>query len=206
MNETDDALLKAGLPPLDDEQYALPRWADPVVDDVAHAERAEACVRDAGQDRLRYFRLFMILFAFTGVTFFAGLTLYWFGEPYGSPVVEFKDGITVLNYDGSGGPVVVRPGQSIVLHGSYCKTRDTMSTIIRREFHDELVYQLPKIITNVPKGCDDNLRTVLKIPENLPPDVYSVYFTFVYQINPIKTVTYQFQTNQFTVVAPTVPA
>ena len=90
----------------------------------------------------------------------------------------------------------------MLVQSSYCKNHDTISTIIRREFHDDLVFQLPDTTTNAPKGCRTRFSTPLKIPSNLPPDTYTLYFTFVYQINPIRSVNYTFETNKFTVVAP----
>lgn len=114
-------------------------------------------------------RLAMVLFAFVGLTFFLILTVYWLGQPYGEPVVEFDGGINILRPDGTPGPVVVEAGSEVLVQSSYCKNHDTISTIIRREFHDDLVFQLPDTMTNAPKGCGTRFSTPLKIPSNLPP-------------------------------------
>ena len=116
-------------------------------------------------------------------------------------MVEFDDGINILRPDGTPGPVVVEAGSEVLVQSSYCKNHDTISTIIRREFHDDLVFQLPDTMTNAPKGCGTRFSTPLKIPSDLPPDTYTLYFTFVYQINPLRSVNYTFETNEFTVVA-----
>ena len=117
-------------------------------------------------------------------------------------MVEFPGGIHVVQPGvPKGQPIVVQAGNTVLVQSSYCKNHDTISTIIRREFHDDLVFHLPDATTNAPKGCVTRFSTSLKIPENLPPDTYTLVFTFVYQINPIRSVSYQFETNKFTVTA-----
>ena len=186
------------VPPFDDAEFAVPAWATKVVGEIADSGREPTTQQKA----LRVTRLAMVLFAFVGLTFMLVLVVYWIGQPYGKPVVEFADGINIVRPDGTPGPVVVEAGSEVLVQSSYCKNHDTISTIIRREFHDDLVFQLPDTTTNAPKGCGTRFSTPLKIPSNLPPDTYTLYFTFVYQINPIRSVNYTFETNKFTVVAP----
>ncbi len=201
-NETEKVLVEAGLPPLDAGEYGVPSWASKVVDGIAEAGREPS----NRQKALRLTRLGLVLFAFLGLTFFLVLTLYWVGQPYGKPVVEFPQGIQVLRSDGSAGPVTVEAGKDVLVQSSYCKNHNTLRTTIRQEFHDDLVFQLPDTTTNAPKGCGVRFSAALKIPTNLPPDTYTLVFTFVYQINPIRSVSYTFETNEFTVVAPPAPA
>lgn len=196
---TTETPISPQIPPLDDGNYSVPAWANEVVDEIAGAGRELSARRKA----LRVTRLAMVLFAFVGLTFFLILTVYWLGQPYGEPVVEFDGGINILRPDGTPGPVVVEAGSEVLVQSSYCKNHDTISTIIRREFHDDLVFHLPDTMTNAPKGCGTRFSTPLKIPSNLPPDTYTLYFTFVYQINPLRSVNYTFETNEFTVVAKT---
>lgn len=196
---TTETPISPQIPPLDDGNYSVPAWANEVVDEIAGAGREPSARRKA----LRVTRLAMVLFAFVGLTFFLILTVYWLGQPYGEPVVEFDGGINILRPDGTPGPVVVEAGSEVLVQSSYCKNHDTISTIIRREFHDDLVFHLPDTMTNAPKGCGTRFSTPLKIPSNLPPDTYTLYFTFVYQINPLRSVNYTFETNEFTVVAKT---
>lgn len=196
---TTETPISPQIPPPDDGNYSVPAWANEVVDEIAGAGRELSARRKA----LRVTRLAMVLFAFVGLTFFLILTVYWLGQPYGEPVVEFDGGINILRPDGTPGPVVVEAGSEVLVQSSYCKNHDTISTIIRREFHDDLVFHLPDTMTNAPKGCGTRFSTPLKIPSNLPPDTYTLYFTFVYQINPLRSVNYTFETNEFTVVAKT---
>lgn len=196
---TTETPISPQIPPLDDGSHSVPAWANKVVDEIAEAGR-EPKTR---QKVIAVIRLAAVLFAFVGLTFFLILTVYWLGQPYGKPVVEFDDGINILRPDGTPGPVVVEAGSEVLVQSSYCKNHDTIGTIIRREFHDDLVFQLPDTMTNAPKGCVTRFSTPLKIPSNLPPDTYTLYFTFVYQINPLRSVNYTFETNEFTVVAKT---
>jgi hypothetical protein len=196
---TTETPISPQIPPLDDGSHSVPAWANKVVDEIAEAGR-EPKTR---QKVIAVLRLAAVLFAFVGLTFFLILTVYWLGQPYGKPVVEFDDGINILRSDGTPGPVVVEAGSEVLVQSSYCKNHDTIGTIIRREFHDDLVFHLPDTMTNAPKGCGTRFSTPLKIPSNLPPDTYTLYFTFVYQINPLRSVNYTFETNEFTVVAKT---
>lgn len=196
---TTETPISPQIPPLDDGSHSVPAWANKVVDEIAEAGR-EPKTR---QKVIAVLRLAAVLFAFVGLTFFLILTVYWLGQPYGEPVVEFDGGINILRPDGTPGPVVVEAGSEVLVQSSYCKNHDTISTIIRREFHDDLVFQLPDTMTNAPKGCGTRFSSPLKIPSNLPPDTYTLYFTFVYQINPLRSVNYTFETNEFTVVAKT---
>lgn len=196
---TTETPISSQIPPLDDGSYSAPAWANKVIDEIAEAGREPTTQQKA----LRVTRLAMVLFAFVGLTFMLVLVVYWIGQPYGKPVVEFSNGIEVLRADGTPGPVTVVAGDEVLIQSSYCKNHDTISTIIRREFHDDLVFQLPDTMTNAPKGCGTRFSTPLKIPSNLPPDTYTLYFTFVYQINPLRSVNYTFETNEFTVVAKT---
>lgn len=196
---TTETPISPQIPPLDDGSHSVPAWANKVVDEIAEAGR-EPKTR---QKVIAVLRLAAVLFAFVGLTFFLILTVYWLGQPYGEPVVEFDGGINILRPDGTPGPVVVEAGSEVLVQSSYCKNHDTIGTIIRREFHDDLVFQLPDTMTNAPKGCGTRFSTPLKIPSNLPPDTYTLYFTFVYQINPLRSVNYTFETNEFTVVAKT---
>lgn len=184
------------VPPFDDAEFAVPPWATKVVAEIADSGREPTTQQKA----LRVTRLAMVLFAFVGLTFMLVLVVYWIGQPYGKPVVEFSNGIEVLRADGTPGPVTVVAGDEVLIQSSYCKNHDTIGTIIRREFHDDLVFQLPDTTTNAPKGCGTRFSTTLKIPANLPPDTYTIVFTFVYQINPIRSVNYTFETNKFTVL------
>lgn len=189
------------VPPFDDAEFAVPAWATKVAAEIADSGREPTTQQKA----LRVTRLAMVLFAFVGLTFMLVLVVYWIGQPYGKPVVEFSNGIEVLRADGTPGPVTVVAGDEVLIQSSYCKNHDTIGTIIRREFHDDLVFQLPDTTTNAPKGCGARFSTTLKIPANLPPDTYTIVFTFVYQINPIRSVNYTFETNKFTVLPPPAP-
>ena len=96
---TTETPISPQIPPLDDGNYSVPAWANKVVDEIAGAGREPSARRKA----LRVTRLAMVLFAFVGLTFLLILTVYWLGQPYGKPVVEFDDGINILRPDGTPG-------------------------------------------------------------------------------------------------------
>lgn len=124
---------------------------------------------------------------------FVGTMLCWTLQGFDKPVVEFPKGLNFEQYE-------VKAGDSVTLEAGYCKNVQTSSTSIARSFQDELTYYLPVQQSNVSVGCNLNYKTVISIPENLPPDVYTYNMTITYQVNPIKTVQYTFESNTIKVI------
>jgi len=122
-----------------------------------------------------------------------GLVAFWSFQPFGTNVIEFPKGLHVENK-------TVKAGDSITINAPYCKNAETRATTIARWFQDKLTYYLPAQQGNIPKGCNYNYKSVIQIPENLPTDLYTYNLTFTYELNPIKTVQYTFQTNSFNVI------
>lgn len=83
-------------------------------------------------------------------------------------------------------PHTVSAGQQIHLEVDYCKNIN-LPTEVSRVFIDGLIYAAPTITTNNPLGCHSATALVL-IPEGLPPGNYTIKQTFVYKVNPVRTV------------------
>lgn len=125
---------------------------------------------------------------------FIAVVLYWTLEPFGKPVISIKNDRIAVE------PKVVTAGQTIYLIYSFCKHGKPQSAKVRRYLKDELVYFLPTLESNVQPGCQDH-KVGLDIPKNLPPDKYTYNVEIEYRVNPIKTSTYYFTSDEFVVKA-----
>lgn len=139
------------------------------------------------------FRHVIVIGTLTSGFILLGLILFWSLQPFGTDIVEFPQGLHVQES-------TVVAGGNITIDAPYCKNSDTRATNVARWFQDELTYYLPAQSGNIPKGCNLDYKTVVQIPENLPTDIYTYNLTFTYEVNPIKTVQYTFQTNEFKVI------
>ena len=128
---------------------------------------------------------------FSGV--FVALILYWTITPLNSEIVEFPNGLHVVNR-------TVKAGENITIEAGSCKNHSTQSTTLTRSFQDEITYYIPVQESNVPTGCHLNYKSTVEIPKNLPPDTYTYNLNFTYRVNPIKTKEYSFQSNEFKVI------
>lgn len=125
---------------------------------------------------------------------FVGVVLYWTLEPFGKPVITIKNDRIAVE------PKLVKAGDTTYLIYSFCKNGKPQSAKVRRYLKDELVYFLPTLESNVQPGCQD-YRVPLDIPKNLPPDKYTYNVEIEYRVNPIKTNTYYFTSDEFVVTA-----
>ena len=122
-----------------------------------------------------------------------GLIAYWSLQPFGTPIVEFPEGLNVTEKE-------VMSGGSVTIRAPYCKNVKTEATTIARSFQDQITYYIPVQESNIPKGCNLNYTSVLEIPRNLPTDTYTYNLDFTYKVNPIKTVEYHFESDSFKVI------
>jgi uncharacterized protein (UPF0333 family) len=120
---------------------------------------------------------------------FMALTAFWLSASF-SPAISG----TAMFVEES----TVHPGGTITVTSDICKLKAVQATLIR-SFEDEIVYNLPQLDSNQPVGCNGN-RFTIEIPRNLPPDSYTYNVEFVYEINPLVTQSYRYESNEFQVV------
>jgi hypothetical protein len=148
-------------------------------------------MRQKKQLIIRIWHLMSVTVFLSSMAAFA-LVSYWSLQPFGKPVVEFPQGISIITKE-------VYQGDELIIYAPYCKNTPTQSTLVTRSFQDDLTYFLPSIEANIAVGCDDNYKSKIRVPENLPPDTYTYRVDFTYELNHIKSVTYRFETNTFVV-------
>jgi hypothetical protein len=141
-------------------------------------------------------KLFKVLTYISYLTVLIGLVAtlvvtYWLVYPYKTTV--FKDAMF---------PVVtkvVKSGANIEYISNYCKYIN-LPALATREFRNQLIFTTPSVITNRDLGCHV-LSFTIPVPLELPPGKYILHQVYEYQVNPIRTVVLQHDTEPFTVVA-----
>lgn len=144
---------------------------------------------------MRIFTMATLVTAFVMVL----LVGYWLLWPY--KILTDHDGNTIV--DGAGTTIsatTVAPGDPVIIVIHACKHYDLPETT-SRELIDGFVYQLPTVQTFNPLGCRD-VNIWVPIPVNTPPGVYRISTTAQFHPNPLRVVSYHWETNQFEVKRP----
>lgn len=96
-------------------------------------------------------------------------------------------------------PTILKPGDPVIIAVHVCKHYD-LPEFISRELIDGFVYTLPSVQMFYPIGCRD-INVWVPIPVNTPPGVYRMAITSEFRPNPLRSVYYRWETNQFEVLA-----
>ena len=131
--------------------------------------------------------LTFVIFSASGLMIL--LLIYWLLQPL-KPVLEIHN-MKVQDK--------IVAGEPVLLEYDYCKHSDTISGSITRYFKDTVIVYLPNVQSNVQKGCGHVIQQI-DTPKNMSPDMYTLNFEISYKVNPIKTVTYYFESPQFEVI------
>lgn len=135
------------------------------------------------------------LFAILAAAFAALATVaYWELAPF-APITA--DGTPLTIYT-----PVVRPGETLTYGRHWCKNTD-LDGIVSREFVDGVRYVTPVVQPHYPRGCQDTMIAI-GVPR-IPPGVYRLHTSVVYQLNPLRQQTYEFWSTSFSIVARTPP-
>jgi len=132
------------------------------------------------------------ILAILGLTFSLAtflLFLFWWAYPYRT--IEYFAPATVINK-------TVKAGSLVHYQIDYCKYIK-QSEVVDRQFVDGIIYAVPTVKPYLPKGCAVKIQTLV-VPENLPPSVYRLKIYVTYQVNPIRWITHEFETDRFNVI------
>lgn len=92
----------------------------------------------------------------------------------------------------------VRAGEVIKFTLDYCK-HINVPALVTRQLIDRQVIFLPEMITNLPIGCSKGEREI-QLPPMMPPSTYYLHMTTTYKVNPLRSITYVWDSNHFEVV------
>ena len=121
-----------------------------------------------------------------------GILLYWSVVPF-RPILEIPNNkMYVVNPNNE-----VKAGENLLLHYKYCKRGDGVG-LITRYLQDNQIITLPDLNSKQPGGCGEATIPVM-IPTNTPTDTYTFHAQVTYKVSPIKTVSYDLWTDEFTI-------
>lgn len=115
--------------------------------------------------------------------------MVWWVFPY--KTLEVKTPYPVLNKE-------VKQGEVLFYIIDYCKATEAQA-VVRRQFVDGIIYATPEVTANLKKGCGIVKNTVT-IPHNLPAGEYYLDITINYEVNPIRVISKNAVTENFTVI------
>lgn len=92
-----------------------------------------------------------------------------------------------------------KQGEVLDIHLNLCKNMNFQEDIFGR-FVDGVIYAVPENTTNFEVDCYDTTLAAVKVPDSLPEGNYVYREQIVYQVNPLRQITYTFETPEFEVV------
>lgn len=137
---------------------------------------------------LRWFARISLLLTAAAVA----LVLYWI---YSVPAnaLTVKQPIRVISK-------TVQPNTYVVLETEdYCKNVSSTGRVTTSLVSATSQLMLPTGSENSPKGCRADAQLVLPIPPQAIPGQYHYHFRAVFQVNPIRTITQDYDTESFVV-------
>lgn len=138
------------------------------------------------------------IFFFNAMVVLVGalIALYWlFVDPIVRPPIT-------LNIDPMQMQVqeaVYRPGDTIYIYTDFCKHRDSYAQTAW-SLVDTIMLPYPEKYGNFPRGCYKGWYEAVKLPNIGVEGEYHLRGTTIVQLNPLVTVTYDYQTEPFTIV------
>jgi len=129
----------------------------------------------------------------------AMLCIYWYfidGEIVNVPI-EFENTLLQTTKD------VYERGDQVEVLWKFCKNTNE-SAELKGNLVNGFTHYMPTIVGVRPPGCYDGLDAIGYIPPNIPKehanDDFHIVLEGTYRINPIKTKTYRFTTNEFKIL------
>lgn len=120
------------------------------------------------------------------------VSLFWFWYLYPYKPLEITSPLKVLNENKT-----VEAGDLLYFQADFVKNTD-ISPVLQKRLVDGIVYSLPSTIPHNKTG-DSSKIVVNDIPRSIPPNLYKMEFTACYQMNPIREVCVDYETEKFIV-------
>ena len=116
--------------------------------------------------------------------------MVWFFYPYKTVVVN-QQPYTVNEK-------IIKQGDNLNYVVDACNETDVIPKV-SKQFVDGLVYSVPEGATILRKECNKTLVT-MRIPKNLPPGEYYLKVFVEFEVNPIRNILKEYETEKFTVI------
>ncbi len=130
--------------------------------------------------------------AFMGITACVGIILFWL---YSVPM-------KAIDVTPNPIPVITKtatPGSYIVLKYSYCKNVKSAGRVSISMVSTTSQLMLPTARESSEKKCYSSVLAPFPIPPQATPGVYHYHFRAIYQVNPLRSITQDYDTQPFTV-------
>ena len=118
------------------------------------------------------------------------IIFFWLNWPYNPAYFRTKTNKVITK--------TVKAGDVVAFETDYCKNIN-IPVKVSSSFINGIIFSTPETITNLPVGC--NVKTVYKsVPKELPSGKYYIRTYYRYEVNPIRTITIQQNTDTFEVI------
>lgn len=121
-----------------------------------------------------------------------GVILFWIFQPPTEAIAVSKVPIPITN-------TVISPNTFVTLKYSYCKQVSSIGRISITLVNQTSALMLPTGYEASNKGCYNNTTVVLPVPPQATGGVYHFHFRATYIVNPLRTITQDYDTVNFTV-------
>lgn len=104
----------------------------------------------------------------------------------------------------------VHPGDPVDTRLVFCKDLAASGEVTVFIHSGGILYRTPSYVINTPVGCYDRVMSLVKVPSKIPlsarkgelgDGTAKAYIQIVYTINKLRTVTYKYETQEFTILA-----
>lgn len=125
-----------------------------------------------------------------------GFVAYWQFYPY-KPITAQTQPFKILDEDR-----VLKAGDTLSYRADFCKDFSGEIRMDRMLVNDILIQFTPHFITGSNKECQSHEDQMVKLPDNTPNGVYHMEITTTVQVNPIRSISLKFITEDFSVENP----
>lgn len=123
-----------------------------------------------------------------GITIF----LYWLYSPPKEAISVSPSPIPIVKK-------TVKSDEFIVLKYTYCKNVNVNGRVVITLVGDKTQLTLPVTSERGDRECRSDVRVPLPVPPLASPGTYHFHFRATYKVNPLSTITQEYDTESFTV-------
>lgn len=149
-------------------------------------------IRDEDIDKTKKAAL-LLYFALGIISIVLTVFLYWLIS--GNDALDVKGKVLAE-------PLVVETDKTITLKVTYCRSSWDEGRVVRRFVNESSEVLAPTVAGQLPRGCNSDFPIEIPIPDSVIPGKYHVNYRITYRTNPLKTVVEEFDSEEFTVIAP----
>lgn len=129
-------------------------------------------------------------------TIFVAVAIFLLIRPY--QTIELQNPIIITNQP-------IKAGTVAIYEVDQCRYTDATAVVtrrlVRKDGANDLYISLGGNTSQAPEGCYKFTPPAVLIPAETPPGKYAIQFKIEFQVNPIRTITLNVESEPFTVTA-----